>query len=86
MQSPSDLGRSRLDEWRFNKHVPSRAAALRELLKTRLATKDFEIASKDHPLRRITVLSTRPARVARGRRSLSVGHSAAIRATRLARR
>ena len=33
-----------LDEWRFKRHMPSRAAAIRELLKRGLAADGFEIA------------------------------------------
>lgn len=33
-----------LDDWRFAKHMPSRAAAVRELLKRGLAAEGFVIA------------------------------------------
>ena len=33
-----------LDEWRFSKHMPSRAAAIRELLKRGLAAEGFQFA------------------------------------------
>ena len=33
-----------LDEWRFRKHMPSRAAAIRELLKRGLAAEGFDLA------------------------------------------
>jgi hypothetical protein len=33
-----------LDEWRFSKHMPSRAAAIRELLKRGLAAEGFVLA------------------------------------------
>jgi len=33
-----------LDEWRFSKHMPSRAAAIRELLKRGLAAEGFDLA------------------------------------------
>lgn len=33
-----------LDEWRFRRHMPSRAAAIRELLKRGLATEGFKTA------------------------------------------
>ena len=33
-----------LDEWRFKKHMPSRAAAIRELLKRGLAADGFDLA------------------------------------------
>lgn len=35
-----------LDDWRFQKHMPTRAAAIRELLKRGLHAEGFEIA--DH--------------------------------------
>jgi hypothetical protein len=33
-----------LDEWRFKRHMPSRAAAIRELLKRGLAADGFDVA------------------------------------------
>jgi hypothetical protein len=33
-----------LDNWRFNKRMPSRAAAVRELLKRGLAAEGFDLA------------------------------------------
>ena len=33
-----------LDDWRFKKRMPSRAAAIRELLKRGLAAEGFEVA------------------------------------------
>lgn len=33
-----------VDDWRFNKRMPSRAAAVRELLKRGLAAEGFDIA------------------------------------------
>jgi hypothetical protein len=35
-----------LDDWRFDKRMPSRAAAVRELLKRGLAAEGFTIADK----------------------------------------
>jgi hypothetical protein len=40
MLSPEEL--EALDNWRFQKHMPSRAAAIRELLKRGLAAGDIE--------------------------------------------
>lgn len=37
-----------LDEWRFKKHMPSRAAAVRELLKRGLAAEGFDLADFRH--------------------------------------
>ena len=36
---------SALDEWRFTRRMPSRAAAVRELLKRGLAADGFELAT-----------------------------------------
>lgn len=35
---------SALDEWRFSRHMPSRAAAVRELLRRGLGAEGFEIS------------------------------------------
>jgi hypothetical protein len=35
-----------LDDWRFSRRMPSRAAAVRELLKRGLAAEGFEIAGQ----------------------------------------
>jgi hypothetical protein len=36
-----------LDDWRFARHMPSRAAAIRELLKRGLAAEGFDLASRE---------------------------------------
>ena len=36
-----------IDTWRFSRHMPSRAAALRELVKRGLATEGFLLADAD---------------------------------------
>jgi hypothetical protein len=36
-----------LDDWRFARHMPSRAAAIRELLKRGLAADGFDLASRE---------------------------------------
>jgi hypothetical protein len=36
-----------LDEWRFSRHMPSRAAAVRELLRRGLAAEGFQLADGD---------------------------------------
>jgi hypothetical protein len=33
-----------LDQWRFSRHMPSRAAAIRELLRRGLSTEGFDIS------------------------------------------
>ena len=38
---------SALDDWRFAKRMPSRAAAIRELLRLGLATQGIDLASAD---------------------------------------
>lgn len=43
MLTPEDL--KMLDDWRFERRMPSRAAAVRELLKRGLAAEGFEIAA-----------------------------------------
>ena len=42
----TDLELAALDNWRFAKRMPSRAAAVRELLKRGLAAEGFEIAGQ----------------------------------------
>ena len=42
MLTPEEL--SALDDWRFKKRMPSRAAAVRELLKRGLAAEGFDLA------------------------------------------
>ena len=36
-----------LDDWRFGRHMPSRASAIRELLKRGLASEGFDLASRE---------------------------------------
>ena len=36
-----------LDDWRFQKRMPSRAAAIRELLRRGLAAEGFDVASRE---------------------------------------
>ncbi|WP_395645778.1 hypothetical protein [Terricaulis sp.] len=42
MLTPEEL--AALDDWRFKKRMPSRAAAVRELLKRGLAAEGFDVA------------------------------------------
>jgi hypothetical protein len=42
MLTPGEL--AALDDWRFSRRMPSRAAAVRELLKRGLAAEGFEVA------------------------------------------
>lgn len=36
-----------IDNWRFQRHMPSRASAIRELLKRGLAAEGFDLANRD---------------------------------------
>jgi hypothetical protein len=36
-----------LDDWRFSRHMPSRAAAIRELLKRGLTADGFDLANRE---------------------------------------
>lgn len=54
-----------LDNWRFSRRMPSRAAAVRELLKRGLAAEGFEVADGGSKSRDFGVTGgagTRPAR------------------------
>jgi metal-responsive CopG/Arc/MetJ family transcriptional regulator len=42
----SDDELAALDQWRFNRHMPSRAAAIRELLKRGLLAEGFSTANR----------------------------------------
>ncbi len=42
----SDMELAALDEWRFTRHMPSRASAIRELLKRGLAAEGFVTADR----------------------------------------
>jgi hypothetical protein len=44
----SDDELAAVDDWRFNKRMPSRASAIRELLKRGLAAEGFVVAGKLH--------------------------------------
>lgn len=49
-----------LDDWRFQKHMPSRAAAIRELLKRGLAAEGFDIADFRNKSKEFGVTGTLP--------------------------
>ncbi len=51
-----------LDDWRFAKRMPSRAAAVRELLKRGLAAEGFEMADNHSRSKDYGVLGTKRAR------------------------
>lgn len=44
MLTPDEL--TALDDWRFQKQMPSRAAAIRELLRRGLASEGFDLADR----------------------------------------
>src|SRR6185295_6611074 len=49
-----------LDDWRFRTHMPSRAAAIRELLKRGLAAEGFDIADFRNKSKEFGVTGTVP--------------------------
>lgn len=51
---------SALDDWRFAKRMPSRAAAIRDLLRLGLAANGVELASVDQNSSSFGVLATDP--------------------------
>jgi metal-responsive CopG/Arc/MetJ family transcriptional regulator len=50
-----------LDDWRFNHQMPSRAAAVRELLKRGLVADGFDLANRASKSREFGVLRRRDA-------------------------
>lgn len=53
-----------VDDWRFKTRMPSRAAAVRELLKRGLAAEGFDTASRTIKSKDFGVVSEKPANVA----------------------
>lgn len=51
-----------VDDWRFKLRMPSRASAVRELLKRGLAAEGFEIAGRGAKSKDFGVVSQAPAR------------------------
>jgi hypothetical protein len=49
-----------LDDWRFAKRMPSRAAAVRELLKRGLSAEGFEVAPDGEQSKQFGVISSPP--------------------------
>jgi hypothetical protein len=47
-----------LDDWRFTKRMPSRAAAIREILRRGLAGDGFALADGDTPSKEFGVVSS----------------------------
>jgi hypothetical protein len=69
MLTPDELGA--LDDWRFTKRMPSRASAVRELLKRGLAAEGFATAkngsrSKDYGVVEAAKANKRGGRVTQG--------------------
>ena len=50
-----------VDDWRFTTRMPSRAAAVRELLKRGLAAEGFDLANRDTKSKDFGVVSEKPA-------------------------
>jgi hypothetical protein len=50
-----------LDDWRFTKRMPSRASAIRELLKRGLAAEGFDLAGEGSKSRDFGLIDTPPA-------------------------
>ncbi len=70
MLSDAELGA--LDEWRFSRRMPSRAAAIRELLKRGLAAEGFFTAERGTKSKEFGVV-TAPAKSRRSRAALGDG-------------
>jgi hypothetical protein len=57
-----------LDAWRFSRHMPSRAAAIRELLKRGLAAEGFDLAEQGGKSKDFGVTGESPNEVEGGKR------------------
>jgi hypothetical protein len=60
MLSPEEI--SALDDWRFARRMPSRAAAIRELLRRGLAVEGIDLAAADRKSAQFGVLEPAPAK------------------------
>jgi hypothetical protein len=58
MLTPDEL--TAVDDWRFKRQMPSRAAAIRELLKRGLAAEGFPLAERSTKSKDFGVLSAKP--------------------------
>lgn len=54
-----------IDNWRFVRHMPSRASAIRELLKRGLAAEGFDLANRDVKSKDFGVLAKQKPRPAK---------------------
>ena len=55
-----------LDDWRFSHRMPSRTAAVRELLKRGLSAEGFQLADKQSKSKEFGLLAAKPKRKAQG--------------------
>lgn len=62
-----------LDNWRFSKRMPSRASAVRELLKRGLTAEGFDMAEGGSKSRDFGVTGSSPSQETRGRRDADGG-------------
>ncbi len=67
----SDAELNALDDWRFAKRMPSRAAAIRELLRLGLATQGIDLASAGQHSSSFGVLETTSAGSSGSKRRVS---------------
>ena len=58
-----------VDGWRFNKHMPSRAAAVRELLRRGLSAEGFEVADGSTKSGDFSVVHKGPVKAGKQQRS-----------------
>jgi hypothetical protein len=58
----TDSEQSAIDDWRFARQMPSRAAAIRELLKRGLAAEGFKIADRSTRSRDFGLLTNRKSK------------------------
>lgn len=56
----TDVELKAVDDWRFTKRMPSRASAVRELLKRGLAAEGFDVASPGEQSKQFGVVSGPP--------------------------
>ena len=66
-----------VDDWRFSTRMPSRAAAVRELLKRGLAAEGFDLANRATKSKDFSVVSEKSVSKAGGRADKSNGREGA---------
>jgi hypothetical protein len=57
-----------VDQWRFNRHMPSRAAAVRELLRRGLSAEGFNLADGATKSTDFTVVANNPLKTGKAQR------------------